>query len=253
VKKVSDSRVFNAYSRYYDLLYRDKDYTGEVEYVAALFARHGLSGCQLLELGSGTGKHGRLLAERGYQVTGVERSADMVARAIQTGGFSCRQGDICSVKLGCTFDAVLSLFHVMSYQVSNSSINAVLARSAEHLKSGGLFVFDVWYSPAVCEQRPEIRVKRMTDGVVEITRIAEPVIYPNENRVDVNYTIFVREIATGAFETFGEIHPMRHFSLPELDFLADAHGFERLAAEAFMTGESPGKSTWGVCIVLRKM
>ena len=29
------SQVFDAYARYYDLLYRDKDYAGEAEYVAA--------------------------------------------------------------------------------------------------------------------------------------------------------------------------------------------------------------------------
>ena len=58
--------VFNSYSRYYNLLYRDKDYLAEVEYILDLIRRFSVSGTQLLEFGSGTGKHGRLLAERGY-------------------------------------------------------------------------------------------------------------------------------------------------------------------------------------------
>lgn len=252
-RTVNNSLCFDAYSRYYDMLYRDKDYLGEVTYIDALLNRYGISGKSLLELGSGTGMHGRLLAERGYQVTGIERSREMVAKSTQTNGFNCRQGDICEMRLGQTFDAVLSLFHVVSYQVSNSSANAVFARTAEHLRPGGLFVFDVWYSPAVYEQRPEVRVKRMLDGALEITRIAEPRILPNENRVDVNYSIFVRDLVTGTCDTFSETHPMRHYSLPELDFLAEVHGFERLAAEAFLTGEEPGKGTWGVCLILRKV
>lgn len=244
--------VFDAYSRYYDLLYRDKDYVAEVGYIDALLSRHGITGRELLEFGSGTGKHGRLLAERGYRVTGIELSPEMVAQAAETDGFRCQQGDICTVKLGRTFDAVLSLFHVVSYQVSNEAVCDVFARAAEHLAPGGLFVFDVWYSPAVYAQRPAVRVKRMADATLEITRIAEPAIRPNENRVDVNYSIFARDVSTGAYQTFSETHPMRHFSLPELKLLARMSGFECLAAEAFLTGEQPGEDTWGVCAVLRR-
>jgi SAM-dependent methyltransferase len=249
----SSQSVFDAYSRYYDLLYRDKDYAGEVAYIDSLLSRHALAGRDLLEFGSGTGKHGRLLAERCYRVTGIERSAEMVAQATASEGFSCQQGDICSVQLGRTFDAVLSLFHVVSYQVSNQAIRSVFARAAEHLKPGGLFVFDVWYSPAVYAQQPEVRVKRMSSDELEITRIAEPLIYPNENRVDVNYTIFARDLGSGALQTFTETHPMRHFSQPELAILAEISGFETVTAEEFLSGDEPGDNTWGVCFVLRRI
>ena len=244
--------LFDAYSCYYDLLYRDKDYAAEVYYIDLLLQRHGISGKDLLEFGSGTGKHGRLLAERGYRVTGIERSAEMVAQAIPSEGFFCQQGDICTVQLGRTFDAVLSLFHVISYQTANDVVRAVFARAAEHLRPGGLFVFDVWYSPAVYSQRPAVRVKRLEGEGVRVTRIAEPEIHCNENRVDVNYSIFAEDVATGAVQTLIETHPMRHFSLPEISLLADMAGFERLAAEGFLTGEQASEDTWGLCVVLRK-
>ena len=124
--------LFNAYGRYYDLLYREKDYAAETNYIEALLNRHGIAGPELLEFGSGTGKHGRLLAERGYRVKGIERSAEMVAQAVTTAGFTCQLGDICTVQLGRTFDAVLSLFHVVSYQIGNSAVQALFDRAAEH-------------------------------------------------------------------------------------------------------------------------
>lgn len=245
--------IFSAYSRYYDLLYRDKDYFGETGYIQALLARHGKTQGSLLEFGSGTGKHGGLLAERGFSVHGIERSAEMVACANQRAGFTCQQGDICTIHMGRTYDAVLSLFHVVSYQTTNAEVQAVFARANEHLNSGGLFVFDFWYSPAVYAQQPAVRVKRMADDQVEITRIAEPVIYPNENRVDVNYTIFAHEIASRSIQTLSETHPMRHFSLPEIDLLAETHGFTRIAAEEFLTGKPVGEDTWGVCVTLKRI
>ena len=244
---------FNAYSRYYDLLYRDKDYAAEVDYIDRLLQRYDATGPELLEFGSGTGKHGRLLAQRGYRVTGIERSAAMVAQAVPVDGFACQVGDITTVQLGRTFDAVLALFHVISYQVTNQAVRAVFTRAAEHLSPGGLFIFDVWYSPAVYAQRPSVRVKRLEGNGLRVTRIAEPEIHPNENRVDVNYSIFAEELKTGVVQTLYESHPMRHFSIPELDLLADIAGFERLAAEGFLSGEQPSEGTWGVFEVLRKL
>jgi SAM-dependent methyltransferase len=69
------SGVFDAYTHYYDLLYQDKNYEAEVNYIDNLLTRHGIAGCDVLEFGSGTGRHGRLLADKGYRVTGIERSA----------------------------------------------------------------------------------------------------------------------------------------------------------------------------------
>ena len=55
----------NPYSRDYDLLYRDKDYKAEVGYIDRLVKLQRVVGNQLLEFGSGTGKHGRLLSQKG--------------------------------------------------------------------------------------------------------------------------------------------------------------------------------------------
>jgi SAM-dependent methyltransferase len=251
--KISDTSVFNAYSRYYDLLYKDKNYVGETNYIQAVLVRQGITQGDLLEFGSGTGKHGCLLAQRGYRVHGIERSAEMVGQAAASDGFTCQQGDICAVQLGRTYDAVLSLFHVVSYQTSNKDLVAVFSHAAEHLRVGGLFVFDFWYSPAVYAQRPAVRVKRMADDQVEITRLAEPLIYPNENRVDVNYTIFAHDLTSNDVKTITETHPMRHFSLPEIDLLAAANGFERVDSEEFLTGKPAGEDTWGVCVTLKRI
>jgi SAM-dependent methyltransferase len=247
------SSVFDTYSHYYDLLYQDKNYASETDYIQALLIRHGITQGSLLEFGSGTGIHGGMLAARGYDVLGIERSAEMVARAIITEGFSCQQADICEVRLGRTFDAVLSLFHVISYQITNADLVAVFTTAREHLKPGGIFIFDFWYSPAVYSQKPSVRVKRIKDKELEIIRIAEPKIYPNENRVDVNYTIFARDLVSGVLEMTSETHPMRHFSTPEIDLIASVSGFERIITEEFLSGKSAGEDTWGVCVTLKRI
>jgi SAM-dependent methyltransferase len=248
-----NENIFRAYSRYYDLLYQDKNYDSEVKYLQKLLARFGIPKGNLLEFGSGTGKHARLLVDQGYTVHGIELSAEMVSRAQSIPGFTCQQGDIAHINLGCKYDAVLSIFHVMSYQISNEKLQAAFANAAKHLKEHSLFIFDFWYSPAVHFQKPEVRVKRMADKHFEITRIAEPVIHTIQNRVDVNYTIFSHNLDTGYFHTFYETHPMRHISLPEIELLARINGFELILAEEFLTGSAPSELTWSVCVTLKKV
>jgi len=130
---MKNNSIFNAYGHYYDLLYKDKDYSAEVNYIDSLLKEYTTSGNILLEFGSGTGRHGRLLAERGYKITGIELSESMVQKACQSNGFTSLQGDIRTIKLNRSYNAVVSLFHVVSYQVTNSDILSVFKNAAEHL------------------------------------------------------------------------------------------------------------------------
>ena len=177
----------------------------------------------------------------------------MVAEAHQTEGFICQKDDIRSLSLSRTFDAVLALFHVISYQTSNRDLQAVFQRATEHLEVGGLFIFDVWYAPAVLEQKPINKIKSFSSEYFEGVRIAEPHHKINENTVDVKYNFRLQNKKTGEEDVFEEVHPMRYFSVSEIDLLATGAGFQRLKVEEFFTGAKPSEQTWGVCFVLRKI
>ena len=244
---------FNLYSQYYDLLYLEKEYEAEAAYIDGLIKKYGDGGASILEFGSGTGKHAACLVGFGYEVFGVELSQEMVARSISSDGFDCVAGDIRTYKASQKFSTVISLFHVMSYQVEDSDISAVFENAFNHLNDGGLFIFDFWYSPAVQNLRPSVKIKRVSNGKTVITRIAEPKVYPNESRVDVLYDIFIEDLNSREIKNLNEIHAMRHFSLFEIRLLAKRFGFEVLASEAMITGDAPSDSTWGVCVALRKV
>ncbi len=240
--------VFGNYSRYYDLLYRDKDYGGEAAYIHSLIERQRPGARSVLDLGCGTGRHASLLAERGYDVTGVDRSPEMLAEArareVRAGRSEFVEGDLRSVRLGRQFDVVVSLFHVMSYQTTNADLAAAFATLRAHLAPGGLFIFDCWYGPAVLNLRPAVRVLRLEDEATAVTRLAEPVLHPNANVVDVNYQVFVKDKRTSAVSELREKHSMRYLFAPEVDFLLAAAGLEPQKLEAFMADGGPGLDTW---------
>lgn len=244
--------VFDSYSRYYDLLYRDKDYAGEAAYLASHLRRHAPKAASILELGCGTGTHAEHLARAGFTVHGVDQSESMLARAAArksalpaelAARLSFGRGDARTVRTGAQYDAVISLFHVMSYQTGNADLQAAFATAATHLRPGGLFLFDFWYGPAVLAQQPEVRVRRLADERIEVTRIAEPVMHPNENVVDVNYTVIIDDKATGGSERVRETHRMRYLFLPELALLRGGI-FEERATLAWMSVQAPGAETW---------
>ena len=240
--------VFGAYSRYYDLLYKDKDYAGEAAYVRSLIQRHHAKAESLLDLGCGTGRHALLLAEAGYRVTGVDRSAEMLvaAKAQTCAGTPPQflQGDVRSAHLGQEFDVVVSLFHVMSYQATNEDLRAAFSTAKEHLKPGGVFIFDSWYGPTVLTERPSVRTRRLEDEHTLVTRTAEPKSYPNTNTVDVNYKMHVLDKQTGKEEELRETHTMRYLFLPEVQMLLEATGFRLLDSHEFSTNRPLGFDTW---------
>jgi hypothetical protein len=73
--------VFGNYARYYDLLNKDKDYEKEADYVHGLIQRYAPGSKTILDLGCGTGRHDFLLAEKGYSVTGIDMSEQMLSIA----------------------------------------------------------------------------------------------------------------------------------------------------------------------------
>ncbi len=175
--------VFNAYADYYDLLYKDKNYSTEADYVDQLIQQYCPGATSLLNMGCGTGMHDFFLAEKGYHIIGVDRSEKNIkhARSKCSGDktksyeLEFMKRDIRELRLNQTFDAVISLFHVMSYQTTNSDLRAVFANVKAHLAPGGIFIFDCWYGPAVLTDRPEVREKEWSDDAIKISRKAVPV------------------------------------------------------------------------------
>jgi SAM-dependent methyltransferase len=258
--------AFNAYSKYYDLLYKDKDYSGEAEYIHKLIQKYAPGVKSILNLGCGTGRHDIFLAEKGYTITGVDISEDMIsiARANLSATtnlanktnstcptFLC--DDIRTIRLCSKFDAVISLFHVISYQTSNSDLQETFATVRAHLNPDGFFIFDCWYGPAVLSDRPQVRIKRMANHEIEVTRTAKPFIHANSNIVNVNYEILIKDKEKGSIKIIKETHRMRYLFYPELKFMLKASGFTIVNSLKWMTFNRPlGFDSWYGVFITRK-
>jgi SAM-dependent methyltransferase len=251
--------VFGNYSSYYDLLYKDKDYKGEVNYVSGLIRELNPSAKSILTLGCGTGKHELLFAEKDFLVEGVDLSEKMIRLAeenrrqagLQSGKLTFHLGDIRTIDLNEKFDAVVSLFHVACYQTENKDLRSFFQTAKKHLNKGGIFIFDVWHGPAVLTDRPRARTKNVEDDRIAVLRTTEPVMRSELNVVEVNYNIKIRDKILNTTEEINECHRMRYLFKPELLLLLEEAGFELLKSEQWMTAAPPSFDTWYVNYVAR--
>jgi SAM-dependent methyltransferase len=248
--------IFSNYSFLYDTFYADKSYLLENEFIKGLFSVNSKKIHTILDLGCGTGGHDLLLAEQGYQVTGVDLSDGMVKQAIDKNtkaGLSVEfiVGDIRDIRLGQTFDLVISMFAVMGYQTSNADFLAALTTAHSHLAPGGLFIFDTWYGPAVLRELPETRVKEFNVEGQRIIRMAMPEIDTLNNKVVVHYKI-LRLSGNQVLEEIDEAHPMRYLFAPEVQLFAEKTGFTvQHVCPILEPNRQPTEKDWNVTWVLK--
>ena len=246
------------YAKAYDILYREKDYDGECKLLEEIFQRFGAKPVQsVLDLGCGTGNHALRLADKGYRVMGVERSADMLCiarrKSQERPSLRWHQADIRAFKLEETFDAALMMFAVLSYQQGKADVLDALRIVRRHVIAGGLLVFDVWYGPAVLAQQPEDRIKTLKTEDGMVSRTSSATLDTEQQLCAVNFQL---QCMTGSqvLEETRETHSMRYFFRQELALLLEASGFRLLQFGGFPDLDSvASEATWNVTVVARSV
>ena len=247
---------FKEYANYYNLLYRDKNYKEESEYINTLIKKFAPHSKSLIDLGCGTGNHAFQFENLNYEVKGVDISTSMVTIA-EDKKKSCNsqidfeEGDIRSYRDSRKYDAVVSLFHVMSYQTSNDDLEKAFATAKSLLKENGVFVFDCWYGPGVLTDLPVSRKKTFEDSVLRVTRISNSAVDFNTNIVTVDFNITIETKPTLQESELHEFHSMRYFFRPEIMFLANLYNLEIVGHYQWMNTEVPSEKDWYCVFILR--
>jgi SAM-dependent methyltransferase len=261
-KPFSEEQVFRqAYAEHYDLFYAEKDYEEECDMLEQAFRHYGKGKIRtVLDLGCGTGNHVFPLAKRGYKVTGVDRSPDMLAKALsKTSWFKSRsqsspaflQGDLRSLDLRRRFDAVLMMFAVLGYQLTNEDVLAALNTVRRHLKPGGLFIGDVWYGPAVLAIRPGDKIKVIQTEAGKVIRLASGNLNIQNHLAHVSYHILDLQGRKVLSES-KESHQMRYFFPQELALFLSQAGLEMLRLSAFPSlADEANEQSWNALLVAR--
>ncbi|MBN1755120.1 class I SAM-dependent methyltransferase [bacterium] len=247
--------VFDKYAIFYDILYADKDYRAECDFVQTLLDKYAIGQVKtILDLGCGTGNHAQFLAQRGYSVTGIDLSLEMlkIARGKNIEGAEFILGDLRHLDLKRKFHAAIAMFAVVSYQITNQDLLLTFKSVARHLKKGGIFLFDFWFGPAVLTEKPSHRAKMVSTEKGALLREATPALNVLKHTVSVDYQ--VQEIeGEKVTREFAEKHTVRYLFSMEIEMLCFLNGFELLELCPIMKpGETPAANDWNVTAILRR-
>jgi len=247
--------TFIEYSKYYNLLYADKNYKDEANYICNLIDKNStIEVNDILNLGCGTGNHDLYLSVKGYKITGIDLSENMIniAKSRNIANSDFLVSDIRTLNLEKQFDCIISLFHVASYQTTNQDLEQYFETAYKHLKPNGIFIFDFWYGPAVLTDKPTVRIKRIENEDFKITRLTEPKFYENENIVDVNFEILIEDKILNKINTINETHKMRYLFLPELMQFIEKQNFKIIAQNKWKSDDNLSFESWNGVLILKK-
>ena len=241
---------FKDYAKYYDLIYKDKDYEKEVDFIENIFWKNKPK--KILEVGCGTGNYTKILLKRGYEVTAIDISEDMLK--IARGKCACKfiEGDIRSVSINDKFDACIAMFAVMGYITKNSDITKALNNIRKHLKPNGIFIFDVWNGLAVMRFLPEHRIKEVENDKVRIIRFAIPNLKSFDHICEVNYKLLILNKVDNTFKEINEKHIIRFYFPQEIKYYLENTGFEVLKICPFLgLNGKVDENIWNIAVIAR--
>jgi SAM-dependent methyltransferase len=243
------------YSKYYDVLYIDKDYEKECDFIVEVFKRYSsFKPVKILDVGCGTGGHLIPLARRGYEAVGVDKSEwmiDIAKKKICKYNLPARVlvADVLDFNLDEKFDACIAMFAVINYIVQTDDLIKAFKNIRGHLKPGALFIFDYWYGPAVLTIKPSSRVKVVEKDGIKLIRTVVPELDTFNHIQRSNYYLIAIKDGVVVDET-REVHVLRYLFPQELIHYLREAGFEVLKFCEFpYLDKPPSENTWNVATI----
>ncbi len=250
-------KAFERYAEYYDLIYQDKDYERECDFIEDIFRRFSSDPVRtVLDGGCGAGGHAIPLARRGYLITGIDSSEIMLKRAKKKAvesdlSLDFHLRDLRQFDLVKKFDACICMFAVMDYITETEDVLETLKSIRRHLNSGSLFIFDFWNGLAVLRILPAVRVQVVEDEKVRIIRIAEPELDAFNHLCRVRYRLLVNQ-DSALIDDIIETHAIRYYFPQEITHYLKETGFEVLRICPFLGVDGKvDENVWNITAIAK--
>lgn len=243
----------------YDLLYAEKRYESETNFVYQQLKKYVDKVATVLETACGTGNHAFFFEQLRLKITALDVSESMVAQAQQKAlerhsTIDFKVGDMRQLPTFATaFDAAVCLFNSIGYLLENQEINDFLNGVQRNLKAGGIFVFEFWHAPAMLRHSDRLKIRKFSLPDRQILRISETTLHPEHQTATVSFDIY-EFFENQRFTKTTEQQTNRYFSLPEMRLFLQHNGFETLHFFAgYHANETVDEQTWNVVCVAKKL
>ncbi|MCI8403078.1 MAG: class I SAM-dependent methyltransferase [Lachnospiraceae bacterium] len=248
--------AYTGFAEVYDMFQDNIPYEEWCDYLVGLLADCGVRDGLVLDLGCGTGRMTRLLSERGFDMTGVDSSQEMLGIAMdrreagEEGSpilYLCQ--DMREFELYGTVAAVVSVCDCLNYITDRDGLLEVFRLVNNYLDPGGVFIFDmntVWKYEELLAEETFAEVRENAGFIWEN-------FYDREERInEYDLTLFIRNERTGEYRRYQETHFQRAYDLLEVKEAAEAAGLSWEAVYDAFTKEPVRPDSERVHVILRE-
>lgn len=241
---------YSAFAYVYDKLMEDVDYKGWVEYIEKIFKRYDIRPKNIAELACGTGNITNILAERGYNLIGVDISEDMLFVAQEKArdkgvDVIYLNHDIRELSLPSDLDAILCICDGINYIEDEKDLLKVFDCVYKDLKDHGLFIFDI---STYYKLSNVLGNNTYAENFKDVSYIWENYFDEKRKICDFDLTIFMKE--QDVYRKYEETHSQRAYEENEILERLNAVGFkntERFEAFTFTEPNEENERIYFVC------
>ncbi len=222
------SESYRYLAGHYDILNSEVDYAGWSEFIDGVFKEHKIArDAIILDAGCGTANITVRLAQKGYDMIGVDISPEMLALArkrAQDGDvdilFICR--DMSEIELYGTVSGAISCLDSVNYLDSASKLDSFLSLMHNYIEKGGVLLFDV-----NTKEKFE-RVYKDNHYILEDEGVlcAWQNSYSPKSRLCTFYLSIFEEERDGLYRRYDEVQRQRYYPTSTIKRLLQKNGFE---------------------------
>ncbi|HHW30719.1 MAG TPA: class I SAM-dependent methyltransferase [Clostridiaceae bacterium] len=245
--------IYTSLAYVYDKLMSDVDYTKWADYIEKIFEKNDYKPSLIADLGCGTGSFCIEMAERNYEMIGIDISYDMLSCAKNKSleknlDILFINQDISNFELHGTVDAFTCLLDSLNYITRKNDVRRLFRLVYNYLNPGGLFIFDI-NTRYKFEKILGNNVFYSVDN--EVTYIWENKYNKKKQICQFDITLFIKE--DDKYRRYDEIHYERAYSEDELRKLAEQSGLKVLNIYDAMKFTHPDNKSERIFFVCKKL
>ena len=219
--------AYSSFAQVYDLFMDNVPYEEWSRYLISLLKEYQVTDGTVVELGCGTGKMTRLLADAGYDMVGVDNSAEMLEIAGERQEEEERNDilyllqDMRELELFGNIRAIVSVCDSMNYILEPEDLKKVFELVKEYLAEDGVFIFDL---NTVHKYRDLMGECTISENREESSFIWENYFYEDQDINEYMLTIFRKQADSELYERTEEAHYQRAYDMDTLKRLIEKNG-----------------------------
>lgn len=235
--------MYKNFSRVYDIFMDTIPYRQWSAYIDEMLQSHGVpSKGLLLDIGCGTGTISFLMAQKGYELIGIDSSEDMLSEAydkMHDKGHTILflHQNILNLDLYGTVDAAYSVCDTFNYILTEEDFEKALKNVALYLNPGGIFIFDL---------KTHYKYQNLGSNTYHDTSgrfNSASYIWKNHYDPSTGINEYRVQFFVKGEESFSEIHRQKAYATKTVETIASKAGLEVVETFDNYTCNPPSKTS----------